>query len=222
MTTKIAEKQEDRKWQNKMLPVMIRMLVGLTVFFFVASFLQLFYLHSKIDKSPQITLEQVRGPDRSEGSEAPFLTQQWQTVATLEKHTLDQRYHQANVLLMSRIWTRYLAFVTGMILCMVGASFILGKLREDQTEISGKSDLGEGSLKTSSPGVLLATLGVILMLTSLLTHHEISVTDGPAYLHIPLQSPTSLNIPGPSSLEEGSDGEEVAEEDAIGSLLDEL
>ncbi|CAN0513621.1 unnamed protein product, partial [Laminaria digitata] len=109
--------------------------------------------------------------------------QQWKTVATLEKHTLDQRYHQANVLLMSRIWTRYLAFVTGMILCMVGASFILGKLREDQTEISGKSDLGEGSLKTSSPGVLLATLGVILMLTSLLTHHEISVTDGPAYLH---------------------------------------
>src|SRR5215468_9213748 len=32
-------------WQKKQLPVMVKMVIGLTIFFFAASFIQLFYLH---------------------------------------------------------------------------------------------------------------------------------------------------------------------------------
>ena len=42
----------DQQWQNRLLPWMIRMVVGLTAFFFIASLAQLFYLHWEISTAP--------------------------------------------------------------------------------------------------------------------------------------------------------------------------
>ncbi len=175
-------------WQKKLLPLMTWLLVGLTIFFFFASFYQLYYLHAKIENGPQIDLNQAikLSEDKIKNNEQEQLLQiiQWKTLATLDEHTLNQRYHQANVLLMARIWTRYLCFVTGMILCLVGASFILGKIEQAETVVDGKNPLVDFSIKTSSPGLVLALLGTVLMMTSVLVHNEIKVTDGPAYLHL--------------------------------------
>lgn len=175
-------------WQRKLLPLMTWMVVGLTLFFFVASFCQLYYLHTKIEDGPKLTLNKANelSEDRIEKGDPEYLLQiiQWKTLAALDEHTLNQRYHQANVLLMARIWTRYLCFVTGMILCLVGASFILGKMEEAKTVLGGKNQFVDFSIKTSSPGLVLAVLGTILMMTSVLVHNEIRVTDGPAYLHL--------------------------------------
>ncbi|NIN68296.1 MAG: hypothetical protein GTO63_27030, partial [Anaerolineae bacterium] len=44
------------KWQERLLPLMSHMVVGLTLFFFVASFAQLAYLHWSISRSPQMEL----------------------------------------------------------------------------------------------------------------------------------------------------------------------
>jgi hypothetical protein len=55
-------------------------------------------------------------------------------LSSLETNIVERRYHQANVSLMSRVWTRYLGFVTGMVLAMVGSIFILGKLREMESQ----------------------------------------------------------------------------------------
>ena len=43
-------------WQKRLLPLMVIMLVTLTAFFFVASFVQLYYLQTRIEHAPQLDL----------------------------------------------------------------------------------------------------------------------------------------------------------------------
>ena len=179
-------------WQEKLLPLMTWMIIGLTIFFFVASFIQLYYLHQKIDNGPVISLPEAAAFNSGSiqtGKELDYLQlMQWETLAALDEHTLNLRYHQANILLMARIWTRYLSFVTGMILCLVGSTFILGKIEVSPTVGKGGSEAFKFSIRTSSPGIILALLGTALMMTSVLVHNEIDVTDGPAYLHLKFQA----------------------------------
>ncbi|MCK4604419.1 MAG: hypothetical protein KAU41_06945 [Deltaproteobacteria bacterium] len=176
---------EDRKWQERLLPLMSKMIVVLAVFFFLASLIQLIYLHISIEKEPKKEIaESFKG--LSESSQLTFEenleTARFKAIIMLEANALGRRHHQANVLLMSRVWARYLGFVTGMILALVGAVFILGKLREPGSEVNAKTEVMAFSLKSASPGIILAVLGVSLMLTTIITHHEISITDVPVYI----------------------------------------
>lgn len=134
MTTKTPP----HAWQERLLPLMARMLIGLTVFFFVASFVQLFYLHTRIENAPTIDVGRLL---RTVGAEEPLVEaerlaiQQANTAAALEVNVIERRHHQANVLLMARVWTNYLGFVTGMTIALVGAAFILGQLKEVDAEL---------------------------------------------------------------------------------------
>jgi hypothetical protein len=210
---------EDRKWQERLLPLMSKMIVILGVFFFLASLGQLIYLHIRIEKEPEKEIaESFEGLD--EFSHLTFEENleiaRFKALVMLEANAMERRHHQANVLLMSRVWARYLGFVTGMILALVGAVFILGKLREPTSEIDAKTEVFAFSLKSASPGIILAVLGVSLMITTIITHHEISVTDVPVYfaggglgpgsfehlgkpdLDLPESDPTS-SLPSPES-----------------------
>lgn len=185
------EEKDVSAWQAKLLPVMVFMVLGLTVFFFAASLYQLFSLQNRISQSPNLDLSPVLAhatEDNPLAGKEMLETQRWKTLTLLEEHAVRQRYHQANVLLMARVWVRYLGFVTGMTLALVGAVFVLGKLREQQTELSMKGQSGSGALSTSSPGLVLCTLGTVLMLATLLTHNSIDVKDGPLYVVLPYAS----------------------------------
>jgi hypothetical protein len=175
------------EWQEGMRPFMTWMIVGLAAFFLLASLGQLIFLHRSISRGPGMdvreTLELVSVDTNATPQEE--LAASWLKVLTaLEADSLGRRYHQANLLLMSSVWVRYLAFVTGMILAFLGASFILGKMREPQTEAGGQARIAEFSLKTSSPGIILAVLGVILMLSTIVMQHELTVVDTPLYLQV--------------------------------------
>lgn len=168
----------DSAWQRKLLPLMIRMVVGLTTFFFVATLVQFVYLHISIKDGPTINVmsEQLVPANASESQ------LEYYSAFLLESYAIDKRYHQGNVLLMSRVWTRYLGFATGMILAMVGAVFILGKLGDNGTSLDARQGALQFTLQSSSPGIVLAVLGVILMLVTIVTHHQITVSDQPLYL----------------------------------------
>lgn len=183
----------DRRWQERLLPLMVRMVVGLTLFFFIASFAQLAYLHVQIQQAPEVDLSGLLGvpPNVSSVEEA----RQFNVLAELEAGNLRHRYHQANVFLMSRVWARYLGFVTGMILALVGAAFILGKLREETTELRAKGAAGSFSLQSTSPGLVLAVLGVALMITTIVTHHTITTADSPVYLRLAYEKPALASTP---------------------------
>jgi hypothetical protein len=104
-----------------------------------------------------------------------------QALLRLEAQAMDHRYRQASALLMSRIWTRQLAFVTGMVLALIGAVFILGKLSEGPTDVSLGGREWRGAIASSSPGLLLAFFGVVLIGISLAVQPKIEVQDRPVY-----------------------------------------
>jgi len=181
----------ERQWQDRLLPFMIRMLGGLTIFFLTASFAQLAYLHYRIEKGPVLSISTLVPTPSPTGG----LTQIETASVLLEAHVLDQRYHQANIFLMARVWTNYLGFVTGMTLALVGAAFILGKLEILPTSLEGHAKIAALSLKTASPGIILAVLGVVLMITTIVVQHPIETRDVPVYLGPKVQPQENLLPP---------------------------
>lgn len=123
------------RWQNNLLPLMRRMIIFLTLFFFLASFGQLIYLQMAIYSATPVNLDRplsvLHAVDTMSISQRQDVAR-LETEILLETNALERRHHQASVLLMSSIWIRYLGFVTGMILSMIGAIFILGKLEQSQ------------------------------------------------------------------------------------------
>ncbi|MCP4633707.1 MAG: hypothetical protein GY855_12335 [candidate division Zixibacteria bacterium] len=167
-------------WQKKLRPVMTWALVSLAVFFFVASLLQLLYVHRNLREGPTPNLDAAYSMLDSVASsdEQIIAAFRVRSMVILEANIIARRYHQANMSLMTRVWIRYLGFVTGMILSIIGAVFILGKLEGPASEIKGGvGGGGEYSLRTASPGILLTFLGVVLMMTTIVTHHPIKVED---------------------------------------------
>jgi cytochrome bd-type quinol oxidase subunit 2 len=179
------ESRATQRWQARLRAWMQFIVTGVLAFFLLASGWQIYYLHQKIEKAPALELEFSAGGSLNDAQE------QWRTLARLEAHAIQQRYHQANVILMARIWTTYLGFVTGMILAVVGAAFILGKLREQTSEISGKMENWQVSIVSTSPGLVMVVLGTILMLMTITTHHQINVKDSPLYFGGTTTGPTT-------------------------------
>jgi hypothetical protein len=191
----------DFEWQRQLLPLMSRMVKWLATFFFIASFAQLTYLHWKISKGPRLD---VQGPlsllTATSGARDILSVARLKAIIVLEANGLEQQYHQANVLLMSRIWTSYLGFVTGMILSLVGTSFVLGKLREPTSEMTMKTVSSDVSFRSTSPGLILALLGTILMLTTIMTNHRIETAHRAVYLRDDVSSAAEAAEPPPPPL----------------------
>lgn len=74
---------------------------------------------------------------------------------------------RASASLLLSLWTRNMGFVTGMILALVGAMFILSRLADAGSELTAAQGALTGSLKTSSPGIVLAVLGAVLMIMAM-------------------------------------------------------
>jgi hypothetical protein len=104
------------------------------------------------------------------------------SLLLLEADALDKRYHQASALLLSRIWSRQLAFITGMVMSFLGAVFILGKLSESTSNISGGSQQWQVAISSASPGIILSFLGTVLLMTALMVRATLDVSDAPAYV----------------------------------------
>jgi hypothetical protein len=167
-----ARSTQDVRWQKHLVPFMVGMIAVCTLSFISFGVYQIAYLDETVEAqppTPTIALDQVHPLAR------PFYV--------LEEDLLARRYHQANVLLLSRTTVQFLGFMTGMLLSLIGATFVLGKLREGQTEIRGTGPGGAAlGIASASPGLVLSTLGVVLMLTTVAINHQIALTDHAVYL----------------------------------------
>ena len=103
----------------------------------------------------------------------------------LERELIARRYDQANLTLTTRLWTRLMGFITGIILALVGAAFVLGKLNEDVSEAAAKAGLpGQEfsfSVRSASPGIILAVMGTLLMALSISVQASYSAVDQAIY-----------------------------------------
>lgn len=176
---------EDRNtvnWQLRVLPIIEGLLLALATLFISLSCAQLFLLQKDIQKSPELALGNIHAQINLLQQTNPNEAAQLNTALTLETFVLQQHYHQANALLMARTWVRYLGFTTGMILALIGASFILGKLQTARSEFEAKTETLALTFRSTSPGLLLATLGTILMLATVVTNHTITTNYKPMYI----------------------------------------
>jgi hypothetical protein len=173
------------RWQLRLLPFMIGTLLGLTAFFLVVSLVQIAYLHRRIEQSPQVDLHQpisVLTPKPSSSVAESIQAADGMAKLLLEANAMERRYHQASVVLMARVWTSYLGFVTGMVLAIIGAVFILGRVQGTHTNMEAKLADANVALKTSTPGIVLAAMGVLLMITTLYVRYDITVSDRAIYI----------------------------------------
>ena len=188
----------DRSWQKRMLPLMVQMVLGLTLFFFTVSLVQLTYLHWTIRQAPVLDLSPALAELKSH---PPTTFEQRLKVAELEMlggldaGTVQQRYHQVSAMLMARVWKGYMGFVTGMILALVGALFILGKM-QDSVSVTSDGRGGALSIRSMSPGLVMSVLGVVLMAITIVVNHRIDVVDAPGNLRYYQSSASEDATPG--------------------------
>src|SRR5438874_2586954 len=80
---------------------------------------------------------------------------------------------------------KLLPYMTGLlILAIIGAVFILGRLTEASSHLAAEGTFGKFSIDSVSPGLILVVLGTILMVTTVLINPPTGVTDAPVYVDI--------------------------------------
>lgn len=182
----VRERDDDgpraEAWQRRLLPLLVRILVGLTIFFFVITLGQLVYLHRHLQNEPAGAL------DSFEALTASGQIAELDASVVLETDIIRRRYRMASTLMMAQVWIRYMGFVTGMIMAIIGSAFVLAKFREPPAEFSAEGSVAKVSIMTASPGILLALFGSILMLATILTKQETSVRDVATYVAGPARS----------------------------------
>jgi len=99
----------------------------------------------------------------------------------LERELITRRYRVASTVMSLRLWTRLMGFLTGMILAMVGAAFVLGKLTSPESEIGGSASGATISIKSASPGIVMAVLGTVLIGITLVIPVTADVRDAAVY-----------------------------------------
>jgi hypothetical protein len=194
----VAPIRQTGTWQDRLLPLMVRMLVGLTLFFLLASLVQLFYLNAKMELTPAVPTTDLVRPLKCPVPFTPdacVAIERMNTAAILEANVVERRYHQAGVLLMGRVWYTYLGLVTGMILAFVGAAFILGQLRMPASEVAATSVQLQVSIRSASPGLTLCILGFALMIITFVTPQEVKVKDVSVYFGTPGSAPADTEKP---------------------------
>ncbi len=161
-------------WQKKLLPFMVILPIVLAAIFIFMATTQMMRFNQLLDAKSDTTFIGKTLPFPGDSSLNPELTKnidyiRWLTLTHMEQQSLDKRYKQGGLLLVSRIFTKYLGFFTGMILAIVGAVFIIGKLSEDYSSLSGSfNEHIKVGLVSSSPGIIFGVLGTILMLSTIL------------------------------------------------------
>lgn len=154
--------------------------------FTVMSYLQVSDLNERITASAgqdHDALWAAQPGDTLVGSTDYVNLQKWRSLAAMEHLAITKRYQQGGLLIIARIFTKYLGFLTGMIMAIAGAVFIIGRIREDESHISFSAGGRQASFRSTSPGLFFGVLGTVLMGMTILQHADIGITDRPLYLH---------------------------------------
>lgn len=197
------------KWQWRLLPWAIGMLIVLAAFFFISSWIQFDRLSASISISHDHPMAEVfdEFEDSNDTQNLDYLN--WKSRVLLEERVVELRYRQVNATMMLRAWTRHLGFLVGMILSFIGGIFILAKLSEGTSTLRAGTGSIKGALETSSPGIVLTVVGGALMSITLLTEYQFSTRDLAAYVGQP-----EIDRELPNSLPELTDETARREEEA--------
>jgi hypothetical protein len=187
-TPEVAETQ----WQNRLLPLMGGMLLFLTLFFCSSLAYETISVQRHIESAHEIDLSPlVQRLEKTAVADPEAALNEFRAKAQalLEANVIERRYHQASAAAIGRIYIVFLGFATGMVLALAGGAFILGKIKERDTSIEGAGPAFKAGLRSGSPGLVLAFFGTALMVCTILSRVEISVSDQALYLGAASQPP---------------------------------
>jgi len=166
-------------WHRRLLPFMMGSLIVMGLLFFVLTVWQFRELESRLSIASIDLDRALQSMQRTSLTDATY--RDWYVRTILEEAALRHRYQQNSAIVHTRAWTRYMGFLTGMVLALTGCVFVLGKLHEE-VSVSGKAHGIEANLTTASPGIALAFAGTVLVGISLWVPVTIESNDVPVYL----------------------------------------
>jgi hypothetical protein len=180
------------QWQRLLLPAMIGTVIVATVAFLSLSLLDTQSVRRSIRLAPVLNvasdLASLNCRDATSSTSERARCLEWKVAVLFEQNTINRRYHQANVALLVRVSVKYLGFLTGMLMSLVGSVFVLGRLTEAPAQLAAEGAFGKFTIATVSPGLILAVLGTALMVTTVLVNPPTDVTDGNIYLRPPAET----------------------------------
>lgn len=164
-------------WQNRILPFAIVFLSALVVFFIIIYVLEIKHTQESFLKSDNYNFSSI-----SKEINKPGISN-FDKLYNAEILSLLNRHYSSSIIIKTRILTLNLSFLTGMILCFMGALFVLGKFSENNSTANITSAKITVSLASSSPGIILSFLGVCLIAISIFSKTELQVKDEASYIH---------------------------------------
>ena len=166
------------RWQLKLLPFMMVTLVLVGIVFFVATLRNYADLRERLNRPlPDIAL----ALDKLQAAQATDWQRDWTVRVLLEDRALRSRREHNAAVVEARVWTRFMGFMTGMVMVLAGCIFILGRL-EASFDGRAKVNDSEGAFKTNSPGLVLTVAGTVLIAISLTVTVQVELNDRPVYL----------------------------------------
>jgi ABC-type multidrug transport system fused ATPase/permease subunit len=198
-------------WQRLVLPFMMGSLVFVGLVFIAATLWFFRALQERLEYKTTNLVEVIeRLPKLEDPKKEGQTYRDWYIRAVLESTALQQRFNVQATVVNGRVWTRFMGFLTGMLLALTGCVFVLGKLRESIT-FTGEGQGAKAALATSSPGVFLAFLGAAVISISLLVQSSVEMTDVAVYLPSHTMA-TVAERPDPLPLPQPADQVEPAKE----------
>lgn len=95
-------------------------------------------------------------------------------------HTTKVRYNFANKILISGNIRRNAAFLIGAVCLLIGCLFILNQVKDSHTKIDATfMDKIKASIATSSPGMFMMFIGVIIIVAVIVIGSKVVVNDPP-------------------------------------------
>lgn len=152
-------------WHRLLLPFALPIVIGMAIFFAVASTIQFYQVMASIEPAPPAATAMAAIADFEKsgaiGDRAGHI--RWKVDVLLREQAQQARAGRASSTLLVSLWTRNLGFMTGMVLAILGATFIMWRLGDEGSELTASGAGVNASLKTASPGIVLVALGTVLM-----------------------------------------------------------
>ncbi len=168
-------------WQLKVLPFMTRAIATMGFLFFVSSLVQIHLMGVELKTQPE-TKPWLATSLGGFSVDIQAELMRWNSLVVLEHETLQARTQSVNAVILRQASLMHLGFLTGMVLCLIGAVFVLGRLQTPVTSLSGEAHNAKAALRTSSPGIVLAALGSALIVATLFHHYQFNLPEKVVYL----------------------------------------
>jgi nitrate reductase gamma subunit len=166
-------------WQTRLLPFIL-----VAYFAFSAAYVVFFYTQIRSTALPAVPAEPSLRLDTSlvHSEETRKEMLMWKDRVALEVGVDHRRYAMLQTLVTARLKIVAFAFALGSICVLIGAFFVLARISEPASDVGIGTESLKARISSSSPGLILAFLGTVIILVSMLIKGGLSMNEEAEYI----------------------------------------